>query len=156
MGQLIKLSDADKGVDFTKVINGHVSHNLKNQKFTIERTTARAHKALKLEMLEHIVKDQFGNLYVTFLARLMDNELYSCTAWVGAEKWTGAGKKIVLVKEWKKFKTFGDELLACFQNMAAYTFAKHNLTFMKGAVAGRTVANVRTPDFEPVTASAKG
>lgn len=151
-GELIKLTDADKGVDFTKVINGHVSHNLKNQRFTIKRTRACGHKKLKLEMLEHIVQDQFGNLYVVFISKLMDQEVYSCTAWVGSEKWDGTQKTTVLVKEWKKFKTFNDELLACFQNMAAYTFAKHNLQFMKGALAAKTVANVITPDFKNVEA----
>lgn len=128
------LSDADKGVDFTKVIQGHVGQGIK-QVFTIERTRNRRHPKLQIEALEHIVKDQFGNLYVVFLSKLMDGDLYACTAWVGAEKWTGTTKGIVLVKEWKKFRTFSDDLLACIQNLAFVSFGNANLAILKARQA---------------------
>lgn len=137
---IIKLTDADKGVDFTQAIQGHVGQSTK-QVFTVERTRARICKPLKLEALEHIVKDQFGNLYVVFVARLFDGELYSCTAWVGSYKWVaGTEKRLFLVKQWKKFKTFGDELLACLQDMAFFTFGKTNIGILKSRHAGKQLA----------------
>lgn len=141
--KVIRLTDADKQVDFTKVIQGHVSQNIK-QVFQIERTRRMVDKNLLIEAAENIVKDQFGNLYVVFIAKLMDGELYACTAWVGAEKWTGTQKTIVLVKEWKKFKRFSDELLTHFQSMAMFSFAKTNLAILKGAQAAKKLINVPT------------
>lgn len=141
------LNDADKAVDFTTVIQGHVSQSIR-QVFTTERTRLRRHDRAQIEALEHIVKDQFGNLYVVFVAKLMDGEMYVCTAWVGAEKWTANGKNLVLVKEWKKFKTFSDDLLAAMQNLAFYSFASANLAILKArhsaklpAISGNVSAN---------------
>lgn len=136
---LIKLTDADKAVDFTQVIQGHVGNSVK-QVFQIERTRARICKQLKLEALEHIVKDQFGNLYVVFLARLFDGEVYAATAWVGSYKWTGTEKKLVLVKEWKKFPSFNDDLLALIQNMAFISFGNSNVAILKARHAARQLA----------------
>lgn len=139
------LTDADKAVDFTSVIQGHVSQNI-TQRFTVERTRLRVHQKLSIEALEHIVKDQFGNLYVVFTAKLMDGEVYACTAWIGAEKWTGMGKQLVLVKEWKRFPGFNDDLLACVQNIAFCSFGNANIAILKGRRAAQlpavTTANV--------------
>lgn len=141
---LIKLSDADKAVDFTQVIQGHVGPSTK-QVFRIERTRARIYKPLQLEAVEHIIKDQFGNLYVTFLARLFDGELYACTAWVGTEKWVaGTQKKLFLVKEWKRFKAFNDDLLACLQDMAMFSFGKANIAILKARHAAKQLAVTAT------------
>jgi len=55
MGQIIKLTDADKAVDFTKVIQGHVSQSIK-QVFTIERTRMRSincRNVVVIEAAEH-------------------------------------------------------------------------------------------------------
>jgi hypothetical protein len=132
MRQAVKaaLSDADKSVDFTSVIQGHVSQQVR-QVFTIERTRLRVHKRAQIEAHEHIVKDQFGNLYVVFTSRLMDGEVYACTAWVGAEKWTDTGRTIKLVREWKRFKTFNDDLLGAIQGLAFHALASANLAILK-------------------------
>ena len=139
-----KLTDADKAVDFTQVIQGHVGQSVK-QVFTIERTRGRNHPKLSIDALEHIVKDQFGNLYVVFVARLMDNEVYTVTAWVGKNIWTATGKKLVLVKEWKKFPSFNDDLLACLQNMAFVSFGRTNIAILKARRAANLVS-VSGPD----------
>jgi hypothetical protein len=133
------LTDADKAVDFTSVIQGHVSQNIR-QVFTVERTRLRVHRALSIEAMEHIVKDQFGNLYVVFTAKLMDGEVYACTAWIGAEKWTGMEKRIVLVKEWKRFPGFNDDLLAAIQNLAFCSFGNANIAILKGRRAAQLPA----------------
>jgi hypothetical protein len=59
------LTDADKAVDFTQVIQGHVGQSVK-QVFTLERVRTLKNPKLQLIAQEHIVKDQFGNLYVVF------------------------------------------------------------------------------------------
>jgi hypothetical protein len=133
------LTDADKSVDFTNVIQGHVGNSVRQQ-FTIERTRVRLHRKLQIEAHEHIVKDQFGNLYVVFTSRLMDGEVYASTAWVGAEKWTGAEKKVVLVKEWKRFKAFNDDLLAAIQNLAFHALGSANLAIIKARRAAQLPA----------------
>lgn len=141
MGGASGITDADKAVDFTQVIQGHVGQSVK-QMFSVERTRARSHKALYIDALEHIVKDQFGNLYVVFAAKLMDGEVYTVTAWVGAEKWTGTVRKIVLVREWKKFKTFDDDLLAALQNMAFVSFGRANTAILKARHAGKLATDL--------------
>jgi hypothetical protein len=133
------LNDADKAVDFTRVIQGHVGNSVR-QVFTIERTRLRVHAKLQIEALEHIVKDQFGNLYVVFTAKLMDGEVYASTAWIGAEKWTGKGKEIVLVKDWKRFGSFNDDLLAAIQNLAFHALGTANLAIIKGRHAAQQPA----------------
>lgn len=133
---VIKLTDADRAVDFTRVIQGHVSQNIR-QRFTVQRTRLRIHRKLQIEAMEHIVKDQFGNLYVVFTARLMDGEVYACTAWVGTEKWTGTEKRLVLVKEWKKFPSFNDDLLAAIQNLAFHALGSANLGILKARCAAK-------------------
>ncbi len=133
------LNDADKSVDFTQVIQGHVSQNIRQQ-FTVERTRLRVHRRAQIEAMEHIVKDQFGNLYVVFTAKLMDGEIYACTAWVGAEKWTGAQKSIVLVREWKRFRGFNDDLLSAIQNLAFHSLASANLAIIKARHAAQLPA----------------
>lgn len=133
------LTDADKAVDFTQVIQGHVGQNVRQQ-FTVERSRVREHRRAQISAVEHIVKDQFGNLYVVFVAKLFDGELYTNVAWVGAEKWTGTGKQLVLVKEWKKFRTFSDDLLAAIQGLAFLSFANTNLAILKARHAGKLAA----------------
>lgn len=145
-GGAMEMSDADKAVDFTQIIQGHVGQRVK-QVFTCERTRTRRHRKLQIEAIEHIVKDQFGNLYVVFTAKLMDGEVYAVVAWVGAEKWTETGKKLVLVKEWKKFPSFNDDLLAALQNLAFVSLGKANIAILKGRSAGklpRVPTNVAT------------
>lgn len=133
------LTDADKAVDFTRVLQGHVGSSIK-QTFTVERTRLRKHARLELDAMEHIVKDQFGNLYVVFTAKLMDGEVYACTAWVGAEKWTDRGKEIRLVREWKQFRTFNDDLLAAIQNLAFHALGTANLAIIKARHAAQLPA----------------
>lgn len=125
-----KLTDADKGVDFTEVIQGHVGQTTK-QRFTCERSRVIENRALRLEANENIVKDQFGNLYVVFTARLIDGEVYAVTAWVGAEKWTGQAKQLVLVGEYKRFHTFSDSLLGFLQDRAFIAFGRATLAILK-------------------------
>jgi hypothetical protein len=133
------LTDADKGIDFTQCIQGHVSQSIK-QVFTTERSRSLRNDSLQINAEEHIVKDQFGNLYVVFTANLIDDEVYACTAWVGAEKWTGTEKTLVLVKEFKKFKTFNDSLLAMLQGIAFLQFGKETITILKGRNAANMAA----------------
>lgn len=141
MEDILRLTDGDKAVDPTTAIQGHVSQSIE-QKFTIERTRLRVHKRAKIEAEELILKDQFGNLYVTFRARLMDGEVHVANAWVGSEKWDGTQKRIVLVREWKRFKTFNDDLLGAIQDLAFHSFASANLAYLKGRHAASLVADI--------------
>ncbi len=131
-----KLTDADKAVDFTKPIAGHVSQSIK-QVFTLERVRELSHAKLQIDARENITKDQFGNIYVVIMAKLMDGEVYTVTAWVGAEKWTGTEKKIVLVKEYKKFKRFSDEMMTYIQDQSFIAFGKSNLAILKARHAAK-------------------
>jgi hypothetical protein len=134
--QLTRLTDADKAVDFTQAIQGHVSQHTK-QVFNLERARDLVNHELAIQARENIVKDQFGNLYVVFVARLMDGDVWSVTNWVGADKWDGLSKRIVLVREWKKFKTFSDDLLTYLQQQAFVAFGKANVAYLKGQHAAR-------------------
>lgn len=141
------MTDADRAVDFTKVIQGHCGQSVK-QVFTVERSRMRVHRELKIEAMEHIVKDQFGNLYVVFTSGLMDGEVYGCCAWVGTEKWTGTEKRLVLVKEWKKFRAFNDALLAAIQDWAFLAFGNANMAILKSKHAAKlpvTITTTATP-----------
>lgn len=142
---MIRLTDADKAVDFTQAIQGHVSQHTK-QLFTVERSRDLLEHKLAIQARENIVKDQFGNIYVVFVARLMDGDVWSVTQWVGAEKWNGLQKRIVLVREWKKFKRFDDALLSYLQQQAFVAFGKANVAYLKGRHAAHlnTVENVVT------------
>jgi len=131
MSEAIKLNDADKAVDFTEVIQGHVSQSVKQQ-FTLERTKVVLNRTLNLEAREHIVKDQFGNLYTVFTAKLIDGEVYAVTRWV-AHPHSG------LVKEFRKLgaRRFDDNLLAWLQEEAFVAFGRATLAILKARQAGK-------------------
>lgn len=135
------LSDADKAVNLDSVIQGHVGTDVR-QIFTIKRTASISNKRLGMDAAEYIKVDQFGNLYVQIAARLMDGEVYVTTAWVGIEKWTDRGKELVLVKEWKKFKTFSDALIDAIRLLAFHSLGQTNLAVMKARHAARQVADL--------------
>lgn len=126
------VTDAERSIDPTSVCQNHVSQSI-TQNFSIERSRTLHNKRLNITMLEHILKDQFGNLYVEFVSRLADGESWAVADWVGTEKWTELGtKEIVLVRDYKRFKTFSDDLLAYLQEKAFIAFAQETLTWLKG------------------------
>lgn len=133
---MINLNDNDRGVDLSQAAQGHVSQRIK-QIFTVKRSRIIRHKEARIEAREEIQTDQFGNLYVFIAAKLFDGEMHSVTAWMGAEKWTGTEKKIVLVKPWKKFKRFDDSCLEAVQTWAFLVLAQANLAILKGRHAGK-------------------
>lgn len=131
MSQAIRLNDADKDIDFTEVIQGHVSQSVK-QVFNIERTRVIFNRKLNLEARENIVKDQFGNLYTVFIAKLIDGEMYAVTRWV-AHPHSG------LVKEMRQLgsRRFDDNLLAWLQDEAFVSFGRATLAILKGRQAAK-------------------
>jgi hypothetical protein len=58
---------------------------------------------------------------------------------VGAEKWTGTEKKLVLVKEWKQFGSFNDAMLEALQHMAFVCFGRETVTILKGRNAAKQI-----------------
>jgi hypothetical protein len=126
-----KLTDADKAVDFTEAIQGHVSQTTK-QVFTEERSRNLHNRWLQLECREHIVKDQFGNLYVVFAAKLLDGELYAVTSWI-AHPHRG------LVKQYRKlgFRRFDDDLLAYLQNEAWVALGRATVAILQARQAAK-------------------
>lgn len=137
-----KLTDAVKSLDPTSVLQGHVSQSI-TQNFNIERTRLRHNKRLNISMMEHICKDQFGNLYVVFISQLPDGDVWAVADWVAVEKWNEAGaKETVIVREYKKFKTFNDDLLAYLQDKAFHAFSLEVLAWLKGQNAA-TIASMK-------------
>lgn len=135
--------DADLHVDFTEVIQGHVGQSIK-QVFTSERERTLVNRELNLMAREYIVKDQFGNLYVVFTSVLGDGEVYAVTDWVGAEKWTGVAKATVLVRDYKRFRAFNDDLLAYLQHKAFLEFGRANLAILKSRHAANLINTTGT------------
>lgn len=131
----IKLNDADNAVDFTSILQGHVSQTIK-QVFTLKRREIRVHRKLALEAVESIVEDQFGNCYVVFHAKLLDGEVWACADWVGTWRWTNATKQMMLVKEWKRFRRFNDDLLGYFQDKAFVALGRVTAGILKARNAG--------------------
>ena len=130
MGDVIKLRDSDNATDFTQVLQGHVSQSVQ-QEFTEERTRVIMNKRLKLEAREHIVKDQFTNLYVVFTARLIDGEVYAVTTWVGSKN-KGLNKRFLALTS-----KFDDTLLAYLQDGAFVAFGKATLAILKSRQAAK-------------------
>lgn len=127
------MTDADKQVDFTVAIQGHVGASIK-QRFTCERTRTLTNERLRMDIAEHIVKDQFGNLYVVFSTQLIDGELYTVTDWVGKQP---PGFPLTLVKEFKRFPGFNDDLLAYLQEKAFVSFGREALAILKARQAAK-------------------
>lgn len=146
-----KLTDADKAVDFTQVIQGHCGQRVK-QIFTCERTRLRRHPQLQIEAQEHIVRDQFDNLYVVFTANLFDGDIYAVTAWVGTERWCNGDKRLFLVKEWKKFPAFNDAMLTALQELAFISLGKANLAILKSRHAAKLTAIAANVSSNPKAA----
>lgn len=139
MSEAIKLNDADKAVDFTQVIQGHVSQSVK-QVFHVERERTIHNRKLQLEAREIIVKDQFGNLYTCFVAKLIDGEVYAVTRWV-AHPHSG------LVAELRKLgaRRFDDALLAWLQDEAFLAFGRATIALMKSRHAVAKHSNFVVP-----------
>lgn len=128
-----KLTDADRGVDFSEAIQGHVSASV-TQRFTCERSRIVDCRRLQLEAAEHIVKDQFGNVYVVFTSKLMDGDVYAVTDWVGTQK---PGFPLRLVKEFKSFGGFSDNMLGYLQDKAFVAFGRATEAILKGRQAAK-------------------
>lgn len=127
--KLTTLSDADRAFDFTEAIQGHVGQSTR-QIFTEERSRVLVNRRLNLECREHIVKDQFGNLYVVFVAKLIDNELYSVTHWV-AHPHTGLVRKLRHLG----FHRFDDACLQHLQDDAWVAFGRATVAILRSKQA---------------------
>ena len=126
---IFKLNDADRAVNYTEAIQGHVGPSVP-QVFTEKRTRVLFNRRLNLECREHIVKDQFSNLYVVFTAKLLDGEMYAVTRWV-AHPVNG------LVKELRALgaRRFDDALLGWLQDEAFLAFGRMTVAILKGRQA---------------------
>lgn len=128
MGDLIQLpGDADQQVDFTSMLQGHVSQSIK-QVFKVERARTIQNTKLRIACREYVLKDQFGNIYVSFTARLLDGELWGHGVWVAHPK-TG------LNKAFKQFGSFNDLLMRCLQDEAFVVFGRANVQIMRSRQA---------------------
>lgn len=132
-----KLNDADRGVDYSVVLKGHVvprdSHG--NEIEVTYLQGARDYfesDILKFEVTESHVQDMMGNTYVVFTTRLEDGEIYASAVWLGFEKWSDKGQReLILTRQWKKFKVFDKDLRDYLRNLAEIDFGRANLELMK-------------------------
>lgn len=115
-------------VDFTKVMQGHVSQTV-TQQFAIQRHRVIENRKLRLECREFVVKDQFRNLYVVFTAKLIDGEVYSVTTWVGSEV------KGLVARFRAKYGHFNDGLLTYLQDEAFVAFGRATVEILKSRQA---------------------
>lgn len=113
-------------------LQGEVSHD-RRQDFRVERKRVRKEPKLKLEMREYIVKDQFTNLYVVFVANLIDGERHCVPTRVGSE---AKG----LRQKYAHFHKFSDNMLTYLQQEAFVLFGRQTVEIMRA----RQVANVVT------------
>jgi hypothetical protein len=124
---------------------GDVSQSIK-QVFTTERTRILEFPQpppLKPQaVLESILKDQFGNLYLEYQAVLLSGELHTISTRVGAEKWDGTSKRTVLLRKFSKFGGFNDALIDALRTLAFFSIASENEAYLKGRLAANLVANV--------------
>lgn len=119
-------------------IQGHVSQKIR-QRFKLERTREIRSKRLKLDAVEFIVVDQFGNKYFLFRALLFDGEIYEVAQWF----WEGArasdevstfggnGVRGRLVGEFKRFREVNDALMDFAREQAFLAFGRSNLAIAK-------------------------
>ena len=101
----------------------------------VKRDRVLRNASLKLEARELIIHDQFQNLYVVFVAQLVDSETYAVPVWVGSMA-RGLCKEFT-----SRFKWFDDDMLAYLQRNAFIELGRLTAAILKGqAAAGVTLA----------------
>jgi hypothetical protein len=128
-----QINRTDTDAEWIGVMNALAGHAGKSvtQHFRIERRRELENKRLKLECREYLVTDQFTNLYVVFVADLIDEERHCVPTFVGS-------KTRGLKKKYAMFKTFSDEMLAHLQDEAWVIFGRQTVAIMRA----RQAANV--------------
>lgn len=119
------LTLADKAVDPTTAIQGHCGQTV-NQRFQTRRAMVLVCEPLSMEAMEHVEEDQFGNLYLQMKARLADGELHTHDAWIGTYRWVNAERRLIPVKEWKKFDRLSDGLFDAFRTQSFAILGERN------------------------------
>jgi hypothetical protein len=117
-------------------IQGEVGHATK-QKFELERKRDLSHPKLKIEMREYLVKDQFTNLYVSYVSDLIDGERYSVITRIGSDT-KGLRKKF------SAFKKFSTALLGHLRDDAFVVFGRTIVDIMKARAAAQIPVLINT------------
>jgi hypothetical protein len=119
------------GIDPSVAVDGHVGPSVK-QKFTVLRTRKVVEKRLSLEAAEFLLRDQFGNAYLSYQAVLMDNGTYAVTDWIGK---VAADGSIKPVREFKRFGSFSDDMIDFCRRQAFVAFGRTVLDILKSKQA---------------------
>jgi hypothetical protein len=108
---------------------GHVSQQIE-QVFTRLRHGKVKCKRLQLEADEFLLRDQFGNCYITYRAMLLDGEMYDVAEYFG--KQLSHDKTIRTVREWKEIgPVLIDEVMDSLRESAFVKYGRTVLSILR-------------------------
>ena len=86
-------------------------HNGEKQQLTIRRTQTVADPRRRVQMVERVADDQWGNVYLVYSAQLSDRELWEVADWVKPgiiERYGGFTDALLDDYRTKAFRAFAD------------------------------------------------